>query len=31
MKTDLQLFNQRVGEATSEDNDAGWGQHIRQE
>lgn len=24
MKTDLQLFKQRVGEATSEDNDAGW-------
>ncbi|NJL78350.1 MAG: hypothetical protein HC836_42500 [Richelia sp. RM2_1_2] len=24
MKTDLQLFKQRVGEATSVDNDAGW-------
>ncbi|MBE9216661.1 hypothetical protein IQ247_29050 [Plectonema cf. radiosum LEGE 06105] len=24
MKTDLQLFKQRVGEATADDNDAGW-------
>ena len=24
MKTDLKMFKQRVGEATSEDNDAGW-------